>query len=309
MIDTAPTMVEIENRTLFDIVPLHAIFVDESYGRSLDASNLRRILRQWDPKAIGAVLLSLRPDGRYAVIDGQHRVEAARKMGELSIPARVYLDLSHSDEARLYRLFGIHKAQTPLDRFRAAVAERQPTAMKIKEIVEGMGLEIGTGYMADGRIIAIAAVISVYERYGGAMLDLALRTLYAAFGRNASAYSVQMVVGLTAFIVRYEPYCDWTRLVRRLQEEGLTEIGQRYMAAKRAFSGGNARDVGMGRVIHDIYNKRAQNKLIPWEDRISPAANQRTAIIAPQIRLSQRKALADVPKIWTGSPIGTDADD
>ena len=296
-----PTDEEIEAQTLFDRVPIDKIFIDKTYGRTLDAANLRRILRGWDPLALGVVLLSLRPDGRYAVIDGQHRIEAARKMEISTIPARVYIDLSHSDEARLYRLFGIHKAQTPLDRFRAAVAERQPMALKIKSIIEGMGLDVSTGYVGDGKIMAMAAVTKVYERHGPEMLDLALRTLYAAFGRNYGGYSAHMITGITGFIVRFEAWCDWNRLVRRLQEEGLSELGQRYMASKRAFgsagNGGGGTDLSMGRVFHDVYNKRAQNKLPAWEDKITPSTNRAT-ILSPELRLSQRKALANVPKIW-----------
>lgn len=297
--DVVPTEDEIGARTVFEDVPVSMTFTDPSYGRAVDASNINRITRDWDPRAVGAVLLSLRPDGRYAVIDGQHRIEAAKKFGVSTIPARVYLDLSHSEEARLYRLFGMHKAQTPLDRFRAAIQERQPKALKIKGIIEGMGLEISSGFVADGKIMAIAAVGSIFDRYGPEMLDLTLRTLYAAFGRQYQAYSRQMITGLAAFIVRYEATCDWVRLVDRLQEEGTTEINQRYLASKRAYSNSGEGETSMGRVFHDVYNKRARNKLAAWEDRLPPLS-QRPKMIDPAIRLSQRKALTNVPKIWTG---------
>lgn len=293
-----PTADEIDAKTLFERVPVGEIFVDQAYGRALDESNLRRILREWDERALGVALLSLRNDGRYAVIDGQHRIEAAKKMGVLTIPARVYIDLTPEEEAKLYRLFGIHKAQTPLDRFRASIQERVPAALRIRAIILGMGLEISAGSVGDGKVTAMASVTRLYGQYGPEMLELVLRTLYASFGRDYRAYSGTMITGLAAFVVRFEPWCDWTRLVRRLQEEGLSELSQRVLASKRAFSAGGSSNIIIGRIIHDVYNKRAQNKLAPFEDKITPTKNMRMAIIGPEIRLSQRKALATVPHVY-----------
>lgn len=76
-----PTTEEIEASTLFDRVSVRDMFVDPSYGRRLDPNAVDKLLREWDERALGTLMLSLRPDGRYAIIDGQHRRAGAKRMG------------------------------------------------------------------------------------------------------------------------------------------------------------------------------------------------------------------------------------
>lgn len=291
---------ELGARTIFAHVPIKDTFVEPAYGRPQDGPLIRKLAREWDERAIGVVMLSLRPDGRYAIIDGQHRIEVARRMGAIEIPARVHIDLSIEEEARLYRLYAVRKQQSTIDRFRAGVVERDPALLRVKAIVESLGMDVrptGGVQSGSGCVGAVGALTRVYGRYGPGMLELVLRTLYAAFGDRSNAYSLQMINGMAAFIVRFEDKCDWVRLVTRLRDEGLLEITQRFNAARRAWGGET--ENAIGQIIMDIYNKGLQHRLGPWVNLRGSGNSrqlaQRPSIVPPSVRISQRKALADVP--------------
>lgn len=289
---------DIETKTLFEYVPINATFVEPAYGRAMDGPLIRKLAREWDERAIGVIMLSLRPDGQYAIIDGQHRIEVARRMGLTEIPARVHIDLSIEDEARLYRLYAVRKQQTSLDRYRAGVVEGDHAILRIKSIVESLGLEVRHSQNGSGSVGSVQALTRVYGRYGPSMLDIVLRTLYAAFGTDHKAYGAPMLVGLAGFIQRFEAECDWVRLVERLHAEGLTEITQRAIAAKRAWHGET--DTAMGQIVMDIYNKGlSTNRIGPWVpgSKNTRVVAQRPDVVPPAVRLSQRKALANVPRI------------
>lgn len=64
----------------FEILPLDRLFL-ETYQRTLNPQKVKRIVREFDPSKLGVLMISERPDGRYAVIDGQHRMTALREMG------------------------------------------------------------------------------------------------------------------------------------------------------------------------------------------------------------------------------------
>jgi hypothetical protein len=289
-----------EYQTLPDVAPIAKTFVDDRYARPIHEPLVRKLLREWDERALGTIMLSLRPDGWFAIIDGQHRIEAAKRMHMTELPARIYIDLTVEEEARLYRLFAVRKQQSTMDRFRAGIVEGDPGLLRIRRIVEALGMRVQSGHYGEGSLAAVGTLARVYARYGPDMLDLVLRTLYAAFGRDSRAYSHAMLNGLAAFIVRYEEHCDWVRLVRRMKEEGLQEINQRLFAIKRAFRNPGSSDPIVGQIIVDIYNKHlTANRLMPWESGRTMANAQRHAVIPPAVRLSQRKALADVPNIRT----------
>jgi hypothetical protein len=59
-------------------VDVDLIDVDESYQRDADGRRVGRILESFRWDHFGAVVLARKPDGRFAVTDGQHRVKAAK---------------------------------------------------------------------------------------------------------------------------------------------------------------------------------------------------------------------------------------
>jgi hypothetical protein len=297
MIDHLPTPLELEQQTILEYVPIAKMFVDPSYGRELEVPYLNRLLKEWDERALGVIYLSYRDDGRLAIIDGQHRVAAATRKNLVDMAARVYLDLTLQDEARLYRLFAVRRGQTPLVKYHAALTEGQTQARQIQQVLNSLDLT-ASNYNGPKRVRAIGALTSVITRYDVDMLDLTMRTLYTSFGDHSTAFAAEFVSGMAAFIVRYEEKATWTRLVERLRKAGPEEMMRRYVAMKQAMgmnshnSGGTSGGM-MARVFKAVYdNGLPEDKRLPdFIDHVGPGSS-RKRIIDPEIRLAQRKALS-----------------
>ena len=106
--------------------------VDMTYQRSVSDSRVSSICRNFNQQALGIVTLSIRENGELFIIDGQHRVEALKKMGKgnIQINAIVLFDLTVQDEANLFLImndnrtkpkrFDLHKAAYAIDSYYAA---------------------------------------------------------------------------------------------------------------------------------------------------------------------------------------------
>src|SRR5678816_4009382 len=95
---TYPYQAATPEGTLFDVAPISQMFIatyldKTGYARPIRPSWVKKLVSDWDVRKMSPVILSLRPDGQYAIIDGCHRVEAARRVGMTHLPAFVYLYL------------------------------------------------------------------------------------------------------------------------------------------------------------------------------------------------------------------------
>lgn len=297
---TEPTQTQpqIAERTLADTVPVGQMFVDQGYARDLKPGHLKRILSEINVNGFGVILLSLRDDGRFAILDGQHRWEAAKILGVKEMIARVYIDLTYEEEAALYTIFARHMAQSTMDRFKAGVEAGDPTCTAVAIAAARLGLKV-TKDPGDGNIQSVGKMIQIYERYGQEMLEIVLKTLYAAFGRKQSAYQAPMLWGVAVFTLRFVEHADWVRVVARLKAEGVLSLTQRAQMLRQSINPGGQRDVSMGQVIHSVYNLRSRTPIPEWYEvhgggRSNDLA-QLPSIMTPEIRLRMRKAFVDVP--------------
>ena len=101
--------------------------VDCSYQRSIDSPSsralIKRIAGEWDWSLFQLLVVSRRPDGELYVVDGQHRLEAARMRGDLhDLPCSVYDFRLVSHEADAFvALNQQRKPLTRLDLFKGSV--------------------------------------------------------------------------------------------------------------------------------------------------------------------------------------------
>jgi len=126
------------------------LFVDPSYQREPDPRWLLATLKAgFDPALFGALEVSDRGSGvagRFAVVDGQGRLELAQlahrdvPAGSLLLPCRIHRGLTVEGEAALYRrLFKGRRPLTGWDIWKARVREGDPTAVEITRIVGDAG--------------------------------------------------------------------------------------------------------------------------------------------------------------------------
>ena len=213
-------------------VPIDKMFVHDrskpgGYARTLNDGRVARLVAEFDANAVGVILLSLREDGTYAVIDGQHRVEAAKKAGMASLDAYVYIDLTLQEEAGLYRKFGDYLKQTALDRYVAALTEEHPETLAIDKLLDEVGLHVArSGGPEVGGVLAVSAIQRVARDFGPQILRETLRFLHEAFGANSRGFSSTSIFGTAQFGMRFFAHSNFNRkrLIERLRVEGVTGV-------------------------------------------------------------------------------------
>lgn len=184
------------------------IIVDERYQRPVEEFRVKKIAEGFDETLFGVLEVSRR-NGKCAVFDGQHRLEAAKALGMKDVPCLIHEGLSAEAEAKLFvRLQRERKNINPNDRFKARIFFGDPVALEIKSIANDAGFEIKPN-AADGlrdlwRIRAVSALERVYVRYGPDHLADTLKTVADWWGGDRKATDGALVEGMAFFLKVYE---------------------------------------------------------------------------------------------------------
>lgn len=170
--------------------PLDQLYVDPSYQRTVDASDsqasIRKIALAWDWRLCGLLMVSRR-EGRLFVIDGQHRLEAARGRGDIPhLPCVIASFEGAEQEAECFVAINTRRRPlTPAALFRAAIAAGDADAIAIDRTLASVGLNVTA--CADWRVWAkdevpiIGTIRKFAARRGHEQLIRVLTILAEAF--------------------------------------------------------------------------------------------------------------------------------
>lgn len=185
----------------FKQVETGALTVDHGYQRDLDDRRVRRMVKNFEPRLLGALEVS-HSNGRQAVFDGQHRLAMARELGLDKLPCLVHTDLTPEQEAELFvALQRERKGIKQIDRFRAQVFAGDETACAINAIVASHGFEIGSvGKTVHTRI---QAVVVLRRLYAGDVLDETLVTIQRLWYGDVESTHGAIIEGLGLTVAGY----------------------------------------------------------------------------------------------------------
>jgi len=247
---------DIGPRPVLDWVEASLIDVDHNYQREVDGRSVQRILTDFRWDHFGAVVLARKPDGRFAVTDGQHRVKAAQlHPGVTHVPALITALEGTEEEAKNFLVINrARKSVTPVETFWAGMAAGDQTAMRVRAALQKAGCDVvpGNGEYGPGLTNAVSAVTRSLDRYGDAATIRALKTIRAAWPSDARALRGTLIQALSG-LIRGNKTLDDGRLARVLGPRSFAEMTA-SAEAFRKLSGGAA-DVSLRKTIAEIYNK------------------------------------------------------
>jgi hypothetical protein len=267
-------LARIDDHTILDWVPIDLMFV-APYGRPVGRSQLGRMHKSgFDEKKLGIITLSLRHDGRYAIIDGNHRRHLAKDVGRTEMLARIFIDLEYMEEAALFSALNTIKAPSALEKFNARMEYLEPVAVDITRIVGEVGLRIAktpnTG--GEGTVSCIAALEVLYIERGPLEFTEVLNVIYAAWGPQSHAWHAYIINGFRQFWARYRDEVEFKRLVEQLQ----LKMPQQILAAAGAYAGvSESIPTRVGKQLVLVYNGRSRaKKLRDWPSTARNAVPQ-----------------------------------
>lgn len=267
-------LARIDDETILAEIPISEMFV-APYGRPISTSQIGRMVRSgFDPRKLGIITLSMRADGRFAILDGNHRKHLVQHSGYTVMLARVFIDLTYEEEADLFEALNTVKPPAAIDRFRARLEYKEPRALGINHLLGRYGLKVSTytGRKAGSRTLTCVSVLdSVYDTRGPIEFDEIIGILYAAWQYDPMAYVGRMVDGLRHFWARYRDEVDRDRLVAQLQLTTPSRIQGKAGALASQLT--ETASTLIGKEVANLYNGRSsRHRLSAWTERASHPA-------------------------------------
>ena len=241
--------------------------------RPLDTKWSKKIADAFDDELFGELAVTLpNGNGKYHVIDGQHRVDAyikaftskdGVKPMDDQVPCHVFNAANPVEAAKLFgKLNSMRKRPQPIDLFRVAVTAGTEPEASVHKILKSAGYKVSQA-KHDSCIAAVAAPVAVYKTYGGDTLRFLLHIIQRIWGRDPDAVTANMIRGFGAFVAEW-PHADWNRLVDRISKAYTPGRFDGAAKALRDALGGTTADAVKERL------RRSYNEGLTPRSKISP---------------------------------------
>lgn len=195
-------------------LPVAKLSVDHRYQRTLESERsqrlIARIAERFHWTAFQAVLATKRPGGGWLIIDGQHRVEAARLCGEAEVPAVVVDASTMAEQASAFVQSNMDRVTVnPFALHRARVAGGDPTALAIDRLCKKAGIEIPpyqipADKLKPGQTIALGTIARLSIRFGEKVAAATLKAIADAYVDRTGALRAPVIQAVAILLKEAE---------------------------------------------------------------------------------------------------------
>lgn len=184
--------------------------IDASYQRGIETDRSRslinRIAQAWDWNLCQPLAVAKRADGSFMVVDGQHRLAAARLRSDIyDLPCVVTAYDDAGDEAAAF--VALNQQRRPLSKlelFKASLAAGDEEAREVMRLIEAAGLSLAqhTNWLAwrPGAVSNISGIRACYKRHGEEVTAATLGAIAGGFPGTVLRFAGTIFPGLAAFI-------------------------------------------------------------------------------------------------------------
>jgi hypothetical protein len=256
-------------------LPVDVLLIDPVYQRKLSHTQVNDIVRDFNPRRFGVLKVSFR-DGKYYVIDGQHRLAAARLLDYKRVPCIIEAGMTQQSEAEDFsnQQDNMRRVST-LARFMSSLAAGNPYSIEIYKSVttfdytiQGFGIDC-TSADCISSVATLQAIAHLPE--GLTLLDWTLYLIRTTWNGQSKATLGFVISGTAAFLRRFG--CDninCENFSKQLSDKLISVIGnyqsEKYdhhiMSDKRSdrlFSNLLAKEYNKG------FSSRSKQRLV-WEE-------------------------------------------
>ena len=268
------------------------LFIDSNYQRPLDHHRVDALAAEFNPGLLGILEVSARSDGRYAVIDGHHRLAALRDLDcrsdETLVACHVHLGLDPAGEAALFREFNrSRRALSGWESWRAQVFAGDRVASSIGAVLDRHQIRLSDAD-ALGRMTTVRACEEVFAYGASELLENVLDVVLRAWGWDQHALYGDVLVGLALVLVT-NPSAEREPLIRMLRATTPSELASQAEQARGYEAGSKSRLLAV--VTVQLYNRQVGPQLsaVPSPQRCGRMRKHRTLPTGKQAELAERR--------------------
>lgn len=232
--------------------------VDESYQRSKNGRQIRRMNSHYNPAAIVVFYIAQRPDGSYWLLDGSQRQELLKLHGVPHVWCMVIQSTGRAFEAKLYQDLFERRGQNAMDKFRADCEARNPEALAVRRLVHAFGFKLSyTRNKEWPNICSANELMRIFNAGGSKVLQSVLNVMMCAWGADSGAVRAEIIGGLGDLFLSYKDI-DIGRLIKKV---GMLPTDKIRSEAKmfHARSNGKPAAIEVCEILREQYNKGLRN--------------------------------------------------
>lgn len=236
------------------LVDMPLLFADGEYQRPLVEARVINIVDNFDPALVGTIDVSQRTDGTYAILDGQQRVEALRRLGYNRVYCNVYENMTVAQEAEFFFRKNWNRSKIAVYfALRARAQAGDEAANDIFRIVERNGFMLTSSSNEAEGIGAVRSVEQAYMTQGAKALDETLDLIQRNWFGQPKATSADIIRGLSRFVKNFEGGYDRNQLELAMASgpETILEVAR----GQAGLPSGTRAGVAVSRAIASLYNR------------------------------------------------------
>lgn len=220
--------------------------VDSRYQRNFIENKVKTLAANWSWVACGVIVVAKRPDGTYWVMDGQHRVVAAKRRADImQLPCIVFSTADVKQEANGFLNANTgRKPVSSLDKFRASVAVEDETTVYVDALFKKLGITPSATTMKPLSIKSVAWALKS-ARTDRAVFERVI-TVAAELCSDCPLYEI-VLDALFYIQSNSDDLLNDKRFLERLKSLGVTRLvdGAKRSAAYYAKGGARVWAIGM----------------------------------------------------------------
>ncbi|MFM2042093.1 MAG: hypothetical protein RLY86_669 [Pseudomonadota bacterium] len=231
-------------------LPLSALYIDHRYQREVSQDggrNVGHIIERFRWRDFGVLLVAAMPDGRYAVIDGQHRYLAASCHPAVTdVPCAIVSAEEMPEQARTF--VAVNRDRKALNAFQlhhANVAAGDKDARRIQAVVDAAGMVVPRNNLSADhyRLYHLCFVSGLAKQiwlHGDEVVIDALKVARGAAEKVEGGRVRGPIVAAVAALLKRHPGADHDRLVKLLVDRPGDELQEAASAYRKMFGGTTA---------------------------------------------------------------------
>ncbi|XUM25079.1 DUF6551 family protein (plasmid) [Bradyrhizobium oligotrophicum S58] len=266
------------------------LVIDEDYQRGITEQgrkNVRRIASGFAWALFAPIVVAPTDDGRFAIVDGQHRATAAKLAGQARVPCAI-IEVDRALQAKAFSAINGHVTRMQgVHLFHAAVAAGDPDAVRTADVCKAAGVSIvrnptQASLMKRGETNVATALTRAILRHGDEAAIAALKAIVGSRSGNAGLLSATVILGAIAALAEAPHWgADAERLCAAFDHIDLGALQNKARVAAAGTPGATAIDRFKSLLSAALARRLAAAPAVPAA-RPKPSPAPATAAPGPQ---------------------------